>query len=303
MIGRATRFVTLMCAILFLLSVSGVYAVWRYFESPQDADQDLSISMNKFVYDDHEMPEDEVSLLTRICDLLNNEHTNDIIEASGETPMEYLLNTLDSDWDADGVAAGSFVGSMDPTAESQDRIRTMFGDVIDFDDPSHVSFILKSEDLVGSVENEIALYSTSDPLTWNAGNWMHTVVGVYLSVFVPVVDENGVTVGYDMLCDSVHGYCLEVQYMENDYTPSFSTDHWRDELFYWHESYADPMPITGEDRYKYECYHPADGNYAYPGRTQTWLGWIIVQTNQWETGPFTGKRAWQCLEEILASKS
>ena len=178
----------------------------------------------------------------------------------------------------------------------------MFGDIIDFDSPDHVSFILKSENLVGSVENEIALYSTSDPLTWSAGNWMNTVVGVYLSVFIPVLDEQGALLGYELLCESIHGYCLEVQYMENDYTPSFSTDHWRDELFYWHENYPNPVAIKDEDRYKYECYHPADGNYAYPGRTQSWLGWIIVPTNQWETSNSVGRRAWQCLEEILANQ-
>ena len=298
---RHSWIISLCCTLIAALTVGGVSATWKYATaSPLAATADIPLEMDTFVYI-QEMPEAEVTLLTRISDLLNNVYHSDVIpEGQGR---QYLLTTLDKDFDTGhNPALGSFVGSMDPTAESQDRIRTMFGDVIDFDDPSHVSFILKSEDLVGSVENEIALYSTSDPLTWNAGNWMHTVVGVYLSVFVPVVDENGVTVGYDMLCDSVHGYCLEVQYMENDYTPSFSTDHWRDELFYWHESYADPMPITGEDRYKYECYHPADGNYAYPGRTQTWLGWIIVQTNQWEITDFTGKRAWQKLAEILEAQ-
>ena len=298
---RHSWIISLCCTLIAALTVGGVSATWKYATaSPLAATADIPLEMDAFVYI-QEMPEAEVTLLTRIGDLLNNVYHNDVIpEGQGR---QYLLTTLDKDFDTGhNPALGSFVGSMDPTAESQNRIRTMFGDVIDFDDPSHVSFILKSEDLVGSVENEIALYSTSDPLTWNAGNWMHTVVGVYLSVFVPVVDENGVTVGYDMLCDSVHGYCLEVQYMENDYTPSFSTDHWRDELFYWHESYADPMPITGEDRYKYECYHPADGNYAYPGRTQTWLGWIIVQTNQWEITDFTGKRAWQKLAEILEAQ-
>ena len=298
---RHSWIISLCCTLIAALTVGGVSATWKYATaSPLAATADIPLEMDAFVYI-QEMPEAEVTLMTRISDLLNNVYHSDAIpEGQGR---QYLLTTLDKDFDTGhNPALGSFVGSMDPTAESQDRIRTMFGDVIDFDDPSHVSFILKSEDLVGSVENEIALYSTSDPLTWNAGNWMHTVVGVYLSVFVPVVDENGVTVGYDMLCDSVHGYCLEVQYMENDYTPSFSTDHWRDELFYWHESYADPMPITGEDRYKYECYHPADGNYAYPGRTQTWLGWIIVQTNQWEITDFTGKRAWQKLAEILEAQ-
>ena len=276
-------------------------ATWYYAEDPaQQLHQELSIQINEFDYTPP-MPEKEVTLLDRIYALLNNLYENDIIAM--EEGRQYLLSTLDKDWESGlNPSLGSFAGSMDPTPESRTRMEAMFGDIIDINDPDHVSFILKSENLVGSIENEIALYSTSDPLTWSAGNWLNSVVGVYLSVFVPVLDEQGNTIGYELLCESIHGYCLEVQYMENDYTPSFSTDHWRDELFYWHENYPNPVAIKDEDRYKYECYHPADGNYAYPGRTQSWLGWIIVQTNTWEIGDYTGKKAWQCLEEILAAQ-
>ena len=276
-------------------------AAWYYAEDPaQQLHQELSIQINEFDYTPP-MPEKEVTLLDRIYALLNNLYENDTIAM--DQGRQYLLSTLDKDWESGlNPSLGSFAGSMDPTPESRTRMEALFGDIIDINDPDHVSFILKSENLVGSIENEIALYSTSDPLTWSAGNWLNSVVGVYLSVFIPVLDEQGNTIGYELLCESIHGYCLEVQYMENDYTPSFSTDHWRDELFYWHENYPNPLPIVDEDRYKYECYHPADGNYAYPGRTQSWLGWIIVQTNQWEIGEYTGRKAWQCLEEILAEQ-
>ncbi|MBR5119956.1 MAG: hypothetical protein IKV02_03065 [Clostridia bacterium] len=288
-------------ALLLFTSIGGVFAVWEYAEEPaQKSDKEVFIQLNEFDYTPP-MPEKEVTLLERIYALLNNLYENDIIAM--DKGREYLLTTLDKDWDTGlNPALGSFAGSMDPTLESKERMDAMFGDIIDFEDPDHVSFILKSENLVGSIDNEIALYSTSDPLTWTAGNWMNTVVGVYLSVFIPVLDEQGNTIGYELLCESIHGYCLEVQYMEGDYTPSFSTDHWRDELFYWHENYPNPVAIKDEDRYKYECYHPADGNYAYPGRTQTWLGWIIVPTNQWEVSDSVGRRAWQCLEEILAEQ-
>ena len=288
-------------ALLLFTSIGGVFAVWEYAEEPaQKSDKEVFIKLNEFDYTPP-MPEKEVTLLERIYALLNNLYENDIIAM--DKGREYLLTTLDKDWDTGlNPALGSFAGSMDPTPESKERMDAMFGDIIDFEDPDHVSFILKSENLVGSIENEIALYSTSDPLTWTAGNWMNTVVGVYLSVYIPVLDEQGNLLGYELLCESIHGYCLEVQYMEGDYTPSFSTDHWRDELFYWHENYPNPVAIKDEDRYKYECYHPADGNYAYPGRTQTWLGWIIVPTNQWEVSDSVGRRAWQCLEEILAEQ-
>lgn len=293
------RFAALFCTVAVLASVGGAWATWKYASlPPQNASADIPLEINEFDYTP-ELPVGEVSFLKRINDVLNNDYSNDTIEEGSS--MQYLLSTLDKNWDAEhNPALGSFVGSMDPTAESQARINALFGDIIDL---NHVSFILKSEDLVGGVDNEIALYTTSDPLTWSPNNYINSVVGVYLSVFVPILDDQGNVVGYEQLCDSIHGYCLEVQYMEGVNVPSFSTDHWRDELYYWHEKYADPQPIIGEDRYNYDCYHPADGNYAYPDRTLSWLGWINVQTDQWAIGDFMGKKAWQCLQEILDAQS
>ena len=295
--GFSLKLCLLVTILSALLTASGVWATWQYaHHPPQNENANIPILMQGFDIKPG-MPDGEVTLLQRIYELLNNQYSNEIIPE--EQGRHYLLSTLDKDWDSGlNPSLGSFVGSMDPTAESKTRINAMFGDVIEL---NHVSFILKSEDLVGSVDNELSLYSTSDPLDWSPEHWTTSVVGVYLSVFVPILDEQGTTVGYDLLCESIHGYCMEVQYMEGDLTPSFSTDHWRDELFYWHENYAVPLPITGEDRYKYECYHTADGNYAYSGRTQSWYGWINVQTNQWETGDYMGKKAWQRLAEILAS--
>ena len=293
-----TRYIALLCAILALLSIGGVFATWRYAGEIEDVGAAIPLQVREFAYD-QELPSGEAALLEKLYDILNNKYSNDIIPEGEST--EYLLSTMDKDWTAGhNPALGSFVGSMDPTEESRARINAMFGDIINLDE---VSFILKAEDLVGSVEDEIALYSTSDKLKWSPDYWTPMVVGVYLTVFAPVIDDQGATVGYELLCGPIHGYCMEVAYMEGDNTPSFSTDHWRDELFYWHESHATPLPITGEDRYKYECYHPADGNYPYPGRTKSWFGWINVQSSQWEVGEFTGKKARQCVEEILNSQS
>lgn len=275
-----TRSLALFCSLVMILSCGGVWATWKYALIPMaDAEDGILIGMSKFEYV-QDIPDGEVTLIERIGDLLNNAFSNEeILEGEG---MNYLLSTLDKDWETGhNPALGSFVGSMDPTPESRARVEAMFGDIIEL---NRVSFILKSEDLVGSVDNEISLYSTSDPLDYDDNHWTPTVVGVYLSVFVPIVDENGITIGYEQLCDSIHGYCMEVWYMDGIKIPSFSTDHWRDELYYWHEKYANPVPIVGEDRYKYECYHTSDGNYAYPGRSYSWLGWINVQSNQWAIG-------------------
>lgn len=298
MLTNLKRALALFCAFVLLASIGGVFATWRYSFFSEATETEFSVQMNEFHYSTY-IPEEEVTFLARVYHLLNNNYSNEIIPE--EQSREYLLSTLDKDWTAGHAPSlGSFVGSMDPTNESKARMDAMFGDVVDLE---HVSFIIKAEDLVGSIDNEIAIYSTSDPLRWNAGYWTPMVVGVYLSVFIPIVNEYDEIVGYEQLCDSIHGYCMEVPYMENDPTPSFSTDHWRDELYYWHESYAVPQPIVGADRYKYECYHPDDGNYAYPGRTQTWLGWINVQSQQWAVGDYMGKKAWQCMAEIMESRT
>lgn len=107
------------------------------------------------------MPDDEVALIQRILDLLNNDYSNDTIpEGQG---IDYLLSTMDKDRTSGfDPSIGSFVGSMDPTAESQARLNAMFGDVLDLDNPDHASFILKSENILDEIEHEIALYTTSD---------------------------------------------------------------------------------------------------------------------------------------------
>ena len=296
------RFSTFVCVMTILVSISGVCAAWMYAPlPPKNVDGNISIHMNDFGFVP-DMPEKEAGFLERLNDILNNKYDNDIIP-EGQS-KQYIIDTMNKDWGT-GVNPlfGSFVGSMDPNDESKERIDAMFGDCIDFNSSDHVSFILKSEDLVGDIADEIAVYSTSDILTWSTSSWTPTVVGVYLSVFVPVRNETQEIIGYELLCDSVHGYCMEVEYIKGDNTPSFSTDHWRDELFYWHEKYADLQPIKGEDRYKYECYHPADGCYAYPNRTISWMGWIEVETDQWNVSATAkGKKASQKLAEILQLK-
>ena len=291
-----------LCSIVTVMSTGGVLATWIYAPlQPTTAITNIPILLNEFSYAP-EMPIKEVNFLQRLYEILNNIYFNDIIPENAA--REYLFDTMDKDWTAgENPAIGSFVGSMDKSPEAIERIDAMFGDCVDFNSSDHISFILKSEDLIGNISDEIAVYSTSDTLTWSNSNWTTTVVGVYLSVFAPIHDEENNIIGYELICDPLHGYCLEVSYTKDDPTPSFSTDHWRDELFYWHENYAEVQPIKGEDRYKYECYHPVDGYYAYPDRTISWMGWIEVETDQWNVSATAkGKKASQKLAEILATQ-
>ena len=300
MYGRFSRYTTILLAIVLSLSVGGVFATWKYAQDVVPKESDIiAVELSEFKYDVHPMPDGEVTLLQRLHDLLNNIYTNDAIDGSGKTPREYLLSTLNKDWDYGELPVnGSFVGSMDSAPDAKAHLEVMFGDIINFSDPLHVSFILKSEDLTGDGQPELALYSTSDILDYD-GSWQNVVVGVYLSVFVPVYAD-GLITGYELVCDSIHGYCVETIYTTEDYSPSFSTNHWRDELFYYHESYPYVRPIVGEDRYKYEIYH-GTGWYAFEGRIDPYSGWIIIPADKNLYPDLEGKTASQRIREILGT--
>lgn len=256
-----------------LLSVSGVLAVWHYAsEDTAPVEQEISTRLHAFNYDTLEMPDGEVSLLGRLSDILNQEYTTDIVTDS----LSYLINeTICVQWE---YGAAPYVGSMDPDYAFQ--INELFGDIIGTE---KVSFILKNEDLTGDYYNEIAMYSTSDTLDWVPDHL--GIVGVYLTVFTPVFDEQKNIVGYELLCDSIHGYCPEVNYHSLDTRESFSTDHWVDELSYWHHEYPYLRPIPEPDRYHSENYH----TYYYSYEGGSYPAWI----------EFTGKTAEQRIAEIL----
>ena len=167
------------------------------------------------------MPDDEVSLIQRLSDVLNNKYKTDVVTHSRRYLLEETIKVIS--WNG-----YPYVGSMDTDYATQ--LDNLFGDVL-LD--TTVSFILKSEDLNGDGYHEIALYSTSDTLDctdeW-AGNG---VVCVYVTVFTPVLDEEGSVAGYNMVCESLHGYCSEVRYTETQLIPSFSTDTWMNDIGYW----------------------------------------------------------------------
>ena len=264
---------TFLFIIAVLTSIGGAYATWKYANhGPDPGKADLSIGIADFDYAPP-MPEVEVTVLNRLEAILNRQFTTDIVTDS----RDYLLNeTIQVAWDP---GAPPYVGSMDTDYAFQ--IHELFGDVVDLNE---VAFILKNEDLNDDGYNEIAMYSTSDPLDWYEGHM--GLVGVYLTVFTPIVNEAGEVEKYVLLCDSIHGYCMEVNYHSSDsVTASFSTDHWVDELWYWHHEEPWFRPIPEEDRYDRENYH----TYHYAYENCPWPGWI-------ET--YNGKTAEQRLAEL-----
>ena len=255
---------SLMCILSVILSIGGVFAVWRYYDDTEEAHYDLNTAINGFNYLTEDIPDEEVTLIQRLDDILNQRYKTDIVIDS----RDYLINqTIQVRWDPN---APPYVGSMDTNYAA--KIDALFGDVL-INTP--VSFILKNQDLNWDGYSEISLYSTSDILDSDSV-WPTSAVCVYLTVFTPVLDEQKNIVAYQMVCDSLHGYAPKVRYETNDPTPSFSTDHWRDDIGYlvWNDltgtsdSYRVPADAMSNDgtkpfRYDYNSYSKYYQNVWY----------------------------------------
>ena len=260
----------LIYSIITLTSVGGVFATWAFANGPAaSAHQDIPIHVNEFTFAPS-MPDAEVTLLQRLYDILNRIYTTENVQDA----RTYLLEeTIRVEWE---YGAAPYVGSMDKDFEVQ--LNELFGDILD---TLNVSFILKNQDLNYDGYNEVSLYSTSDPLDCVETRY-NGIVGVYVSVFTPVVDAAKNIIGYELVCDSLYGFCNEVHYNpQNPDKSSFSTDDWRDNLVYWHhELDTQPMPddALGSDgktlfKYHYESYHSMKYAYeGYPwGATSVWI--------------------------------
>lgn len=251
------RYAIFLCSLLLILSIGGVFATWHYVEGGMEEQQEeLTINMNGFIYMPEEMPDEEVSLIERLYNILNQKYKTEKVTDS----RDYLINeTIQVRWEP---GAPPYVGSMDK--DYAEQIDALFGDVII---DTSVSFILKNQDLNWDGYSEIALYSTSDPLD-STSEWPTNAVCVYITVFTPVLDEQKNIIGYTMVCESLHGYAPEVRYGTNDLTPSFSTDHWRNDIGYmvWNDEtgssdvflvpeYAMSNDGTKTFRYDYNSYN------------------------------------------------
>ena len=268
----------LICATLFCASVSGVFATWRYAEdSVVEQEQEVQLNLYHAIFVPEEMPSDEVAVVQRLNDILNGNYSTETITDS----LDYLINeTIQVYWGGNRYA-DPYVGSMDLNFAEQ--ISELFSDVLT---ESHVSFILKNQDLHGDGYKEIAMYSTSDPL--DCEREYDGVVCVYVSVFTPTVDERKTVTGYTLVCESMRGYCSEVFYDAESHTPSFSTDEWRDDIGYWDWYTNAPkrvpenaLSIYGdkEMRLDYASYNKA---YEY-------------EPGMWGTTVPYGQRLWECL--------
>ena len=270
MFSRSVSKIVLLFFFMFfmLFMIGSVFASWNYVDSlvvePVDDTVHINLGIFDYVETPGEVPKGEVTLIERLYAILNNKYSTDIVTNS----RDYLINeTIQVRWEP---GADPYVGSMDLDYEFQ--INELFGDVVM---EEHVSFILKNQDLNWDGYNEIALYSTSDPL--DCVEEYDGVVCVYVTVFSPVVDAQKNIIGYEYVCESLRGYCSEVYYNWENRMPSFSTDEWRDDIGYWHHDgnkYVipeDAMSVDGSKPFRYD-YNSYTREYSYegcpwPGRT------------------------------------
>ncbi len=277
--GRGiTRCIPILCCLLIFASVGGAFASWHYAYGIMETHQNIPININGFIYLPDEIPDEEITLIQRLSDILNKKYKTDIVIDS----RDYLINeTIQVRWEP---GAPPYVGSMDKNFAEQ--IDALFGDVII---DTSVSFILKNQDLNWDGYNEIALYSTSDLLDSDS-EWPVNAVCVYLTVFTPVLDIQNNIIGYSMVCESLRGYAPEVRYGTNDFTPSFSTDHWRDDIGYmvWNDltNSSDTFRVP-EDALSNDGTKPFRSDYnSYNQYYQYW----------WQATTPYGNTANQCLD-------
>ena len=267
--GKSTAlFAALLSILMAFSSFGGVYAAWIYSDAPPTGQREgVSLDLQGFAYVPEDMTEGEAAVVQRLSDILGNRYKTDKIQNSAD----YLINeTIQVYWGGN-IYADPYVGSMDTNFAEQ--IAALFSDVIS---ESHVSFILKNQDLNGDGYREVAMYSTADPLT--CVEEYDGIVCVYVTVFAPILDEGHNIVGYQLVCESLRGYCYEVFYDYESRMPSFSTDTWMNDVGY---AYSDGLTYSLPDdaKHSYESYH----RYYYP--EQWWSS---------RTFPY-GSYLWQCL--------
>lgn len=243
-----------LCLTTFLMlgTVAAVSATFNYAQNPASSvTSGQMVNVNGFIYVPEEMPDEEVTVLQRLSDILNRKYKTEKVQDS----LSYLLDeTIQVYWNNDKTQ-DPFVGSMDDTYDEE--IDNLFGDVLI---DSSVSFLLKNQDLNGDGYNEIALYSTSDTLD-NTSSSYKGVVCVYVTVFTPVIDNAGKVTGYVPVCESLRGYCYEIYYSPSYRVPSFSTDEWRDSVAYtdWRNR---TYELPANAQLDYDSYNLRYNNYT-----------------------------------------
>jgi hypothetical protein len=108
------------------------------------------------------------------------------------------------------------------------------------------------------------MYSTSDTLDNTSGEY-NGVVCVYVTVYTPIV-KNGQVISYEIVTESIRGYCSEIYYSSGNRVGSFSTDTWCDSvalynLSRWTGRETFNRELNENEKLNYSVYNnPKNGN-------------------------------------------
>ena len=265
---RTRLYIVILSVCLLAVSLGGAAATWQYAAgSVESGHADLSIQIEKFSY----VPKGEVDIIQRLYDILNR-----IYEVPGiDDVRAYLLAHINSTWQ-DGHT-DPYIGNM-----YQEYFDAQLGILFEDVRQEGVNFILKNEDLNDDGYNEIALYTTSDPLD-SLSEWPVNVVCVHVTVLTPFLDAQKQIAGYELVCRGLRGYTGEVRYSPEIAAESFSTDHWRTDVGYqyWDDAIGGSSPVLpipdntiGSDGVTPYKYHFWSYNTSYVPAPGIW-GWTV----------------------------
>ena len=116
-----------LAALLTVSTVASVAATFNYAQSsaaPVTYEQGMNV--NGFIYVPEEMPDEEVTVLQRLSDILNRKYKTEKVQDS----LSYLLDeTIQVYWNNDKTQ-DPFVGSMDDTYEVEiDNLEKIFNSI------------------------------------------------------------------------------------------------------------------------------------------------------------------------------
>ena len=78
--GKIHRYAIGILALALLLSVGSVFATWKYIDRQgMTMTETIPLQLNAFRYDVQSMPDEQLVLMYRLGDLLNNDYTNECV--------------------------------------------------------------------------------------------------------------------------------------------------------------------------------------------------------------------------------
>lgn len=230
--GSITKFMALLCALLLLASVGGVFAVWQFAESSAETvEADLSVTLAEFNFSDISQEETEEvnkSLAQKFLEILND-----------STDYATLTGAMDDNYDGSRAWTATYIGNVaGSSSDDTTLLSELFDGALSLEvngTAVEVTCIIKRENIDGDTSTgdsykvgwstyrgcEMTLYLTTanfDRLSYN------DYPPVYAMVFTkPSQNAAWVQIGEEMY----EGTAQVVGYVGGTTTGSFDTGTWR----------------------------------------------------------------------------